>query len=304
MNIIYIRSDSYDVTPAIPRGLRAADSVFNETIVLCWNRGNTKPRSIGIEPTSLFIFNKTTKQKRLYNFIITLHFQCWAFKKMLQNDFDVIQALDIESMIPSVFAVILKRKKLIYDMRDPIAIDMRAPSHILNLYGTIWGRILDKTIYVVDWILMAFTDKYILPNIKLINYLGRWGRKTDSILYIPNTCYDYNYELENNMLKLNVSNNKIVRLAYLGCMAEDRGSKILIEFCNNNFETVELYIAGNVRSESDLIDYERIPNITYLGQLNYNETLSLIKQVDAIPILYNPDIKLKLGEFRTNGCKI
>ena len=86
---------------------------------------------------------------------------------MLQNDFDVIQALDIESMIPSVLAVILKRKKLIYDMRDPIAIDMRAPSHILNLYGTIRGHLLDNTIYAIDWILMAFADKFIYSDFSL-----------------------------------------------------------------------------------------------------------------------------------------
>lgn len=293
MNILYIRAETYDKTPAIPRALIAGKDVFNKYIILSWNRDSTSERSLDtIANSSLFVFNKQAKRRSLYYLILTFKFQYWAFKHMLQNDFDVIQALDIESMIPSVLAVILKRKKLIYDMRDPIAIDMRAPSHILNLYGTIRGHLLDNTIYAIDWILMAFADKFILPNIKLIKYLGRWGRKTDSVLYIPNTCYDYNYKLENNILKLNVSNNRIVRLAYLGCMAEDRGSKILIDLCNNNPETVELYIAGNVKSESDLIDFEKIPNITYLGQLNYYETLSLIKQVDAIPILYNPGIRI------------
>jgi len=292
LKILYIRSDTYDITPAIPRGLKAAESVFNESIVLCWNRGDTKPRSIDTKQTNLFIFKKTTKHKSLYNLIITLHFQFWAFKKMMQYDYDVIQALDIESMLPAAFASLIRRKKLIYDIRDPIAMDMKSPSHLLNINGSIIGNILDKCIYGVDWLLMSFSSGYILPNKLLIKYLGRWGRNTQKILSIPNTCDDYYQELENSKLKLINQSPKVLRLAYLGCMGNDRGSKFLIEFCNKNIGSVELLIAGIVRDRNDLINFENTPNIIYLGQLNYIEALSLIKQVDALPILYNPNVKL------------
>jgi glycosyltransferase involved in cell wall biosynthesis len=292
MNILYIRADTYDATPAIPRALIAAEHIFNKSIILSWNRGGTKERAMDAKIISnLFIFNKKAKHRSLFYFILTINFQYWAFKKMMKYDYDVIQALDIESMIPSVVASIIRRKLLIYDIRDPIALDIKSPSNLLKVNGTFIGNLLDKCIYIIDWLLMSMSSGYILPNKELNQYLGRWGRQTKKILYIPNTCYDFLNNLDKNFNIINNSQN-VMRMAYLGCMGIDRGSKFLIEFCRNNIGSVELLVAGNIRDQNDINEFENIPNITYLGQLNYIEALTLIKQVDALPILYNPMIKL------------
>ena len=45
--------------------------------------------------------------------------------------------------------------------------------------------------------------------------------------------------------------------------------------------------------------FPQTSNIFYLGQLNYLEALSLMKQVDAVPLLYNPEIELHKMLFPT-----
>ena len=44
MKMMFIRASEYKPAPAIPRAIEAGKDVFNEMIILCWNRAKRKIR--------------------------------------------------------------------------------------------------------------------------------------------------------------------------------------------------------------------------------------------------------------------
>ena len=204
-----------------------------------------------------------------------------------------IQALDIESMLPAVLVGLLYGKKVIYDIRDPVAIDMRSLSHVFKLKGSYIGKIMDRLLYFADWLLIARASGIVLPNKFLIDYLGIWkDDKKKLILIMPNTCHDHYNSIKKKELLPKKTNKSAIRLAYLGSTGTDRGADILVDLCINNPRSLELYIAGTIRNKEELNLYLNIENIYVLGQLSYLEALSLIREVDAVPLLYNPEIEI------------
>jgi glycosyltransferase involved in cell wall biosynthesis len=292
LSLLIIRADWYNATPAIARAIEAGSRVFREHYVLCWDRTGQRqiPRDIeGVRQVK--VFNSTGGFRSINMLIQTFRFQIWAFKYMRRLNVHYIQALDIESMLPAVLMAIIFRKKVIYDIRDPAAIDMRSLSYVFKLNGSVIGKMLDRLLYTLDWFLIGQSSGIILPNKYLIDYLGRWKLKK-KLFIMPNTCHDYFQNIGGREQFVKKKRVGVTTMAYLGSTGVDRGSNILVELCLQNPQTFELYIAGAIRNPDELKLYEETGNIIVLGQLSYLDALSLICEVDAIPLLYNPEIEI------------
>jgi glycosyltransferase involved in cell wall biosynthesis len=292
LSLLIIRADWYSATPAIARAIEAGSRVFRDHYVLCWDRtGQRKiPRNVeGVRQIN--IFNSTGGFRSINMLIQTFRFQLWAFKYMRKLNVQYIQALDIESMIPAVLMALMFRKKVIYDIRDPAAIDMRSLSHVFKLNGSVIGKVLDSLLYTLDWFLIGQSSGVILPNKYLIDYLGRWKLKK-KLFIMPNTCHNYFQDIIGREQFVKEKRIGVTTMAYLGSTGVDRGSNILVELCLQNPETMELYIAGVIRNPDELKLYQETSNIIVLGQLSYMDALSLICEVDSIPLLYNPEIEI------------
>ncbi len=278
VGIVFVRANNYDCTPAIPRALEASKGVFSPVHILCWNR-DKRPQSedTPIEGVKIKQFTHTAAQRSFKVVLLTLWYQCWLFWNLLRTKSDVIQVCSIVSGLTASIVALLTRRRLIYDMRDPLALCYRFPS------------VIRKIVYTVDWCVMGLSSAFVVPTSRYIPYMGRWGNSGREILEIPNTCHDLLDQLPSVREILPPKKDGIVRLAYMGYLDASRGSRWLLDFCSDSSNQVELVVAGNCRSAELAVELQSTPNVMYVGRLPYNSALSLIREMDAVTIFCAPE---------------
>lgn len=280
LGIIFVRANNYDCTPAIPRALAANKGIFSSVHVLCWNRSKrVESEAISFDGVKVKQFMHPAPQRSFKVVLLTLWYECWLFWNLLSIKSDVIQVCSIVSAVTAGIVALLTRRRLIYDMRDPFALSYHFPGSI------------KKIAYAVDWIAMGLSSAFIVPTSRYIPYLGRWAKSKREVFEIPNTCHDLLEQLPSVKNILPPKQEGIIRLAYMGYLDESRGSRWLLDFSNDNSNEVELVIAGNCRSEKLAVELESTPNIIYVGRVPYKIALSLMHEMDAVTIFFDPNVE-------------
>jgi len=278
MRIVFVRSNDYDATPAIPRALEAGKGIFTEVRILCWNRHNRHlPSESNADVIKIKRFMmKTPKPRSFQVFLCTLIYQSWVFWHLIRIRCDVVQACGFLSAFPAGLACLLTRKKFVYDMRDPFALCYK------------FSNPMRRLVYAVDWCIMGLTTAFVIPTDRYIHYLGRWGRSKREVCVIPNTCHDLLEELPSVSDIVSPTKPGDIRLAYLGYLTHNRGSQWLLDFCRRCKESIELLVAGGCRSEELKAKFKSTAKVRFLGLLPYAKALALMREVDAVTILYDP----------------
>lgn len=278
MRIVFVRSNDYDITPAIPRALEASEGIFKEVHILCWNRHNkqlaSESNADGIKIKRFMM--KTPKPRSFRVFLCTLIYQSWVFWNLVQIRGDVVHVCGFVSGVPAGLACLLTRRKFVYDMRDPFALCYK------------FSNPMRRLAYAADWCIMGLATAFVLPTDRYIHYLGRWGRSKREVCIIPNTCHDLLKELPSVSDIVSPIRPGGVRLAYLGYLTHNRGSQWLLDFCRQCKESIELLVAGGCRSEELKAKFRSTANVQFLGRLSYVKALALMREVDVVTILYYP----------------
>jgi len=278
MKVVFVRSNDYDITPAIPRAMEASKGIFGEVCILCWNRLNRQvpqeSHDDGIWVKRFMV--KAPRPRSHLTVPYTLLYQAWVFWNLICIRPDVVHACGWDSGAPVGLACRILRRRFVYDIRDPFAM----------CYRCSW--LLRGIIYAYDWCIMAMASAFVLPTDRYVPYLGRWGTSGREICVIPNACHDLLAELPRDPGTTSLKRAKPVRLAYLGYLTENRGSQWLLDLCRESDGGVELIVAGGCRSASLQTEFESNPNVRFLGQVPYFRSLSLMRDVDAVTILYDP----------------
>ena len=276
MRIVFVRSNDYDTTPAIPRALEASEGIFKEVHILCWNRHNRQlPSESNADGIKIKRFmTKTPKPRSFRIFLCTLLYQCWVFWHLIRIRGDVVQTCDLDSGFPAGLACLIMRRKFVYDIRDPFALCYK------------FSPLARRLIYALDWCVMGLATAFVIPTDRYIHYLGRWGRSKREVCVIPNTCHDLLEELPSVSDIVSPTKPGDIRLAYLGCLTHNRGSQWLLDFCRQRKESVELLVAGGCRSEELKAKFKSTANVQFLGRLSYVKALALMREVDVVTILY------------------
>ncbi|HCO94405.1 MAG TPA: hypothetical protein DIU00_10720 [Phycisphaerales bacterium] len=280
MRIVFVRSNDYDITPAIPRALEASEGIFKEVHILCWNRHNKQlPSESNVDGIRIkrFII-KTPKPRSFQIFLCTLIYQSWVFWNLIRIRCDIVQVCGFISGVPAGLACLLTRKKFVYDMRDPFALCYK------------FFKPIRKLAYAMDWCVMGLTTAFVLPTDLYVRYLGKWGRSKREVCVIPNTCHDLLKELPSVSDIVPSKQEGIVRLAYLGYLTHNRGSQWLLDFCLQCKGSIELLVAGGCRSEELKAKFKSTANVQFFGQLPHVKALALMREVDVITILYDPSL--------------
>lgn len=284
MNIVFIRANNYDSTPAIPRAVEASKEVSSKIYVYCWHKK-------GIIPENETSLNSDFKIRRFIRevpprsfmvFIQTIIFQIWCIKHLIKDSPDIIHAVGIYTIFPAVVVSFFSDVKVIYDIRDPFA-------WVYNV-----NSFFQKIFYSIDWLFMGACDAFVLPNEKFVPYLGYWGNNDKKILVFPNTTPDL-YEELGTYSGFEYKSN-IIQLAYLGYISSNRGREWLLQFIEGR-PYVEMVVAGEIREGEMLSKLKSNSNIQYLGKLSKKDALSVMKAVDGVLILYDPAIKAHQNMF-------
>lgn len=280
MRIVFLRSNDYDITPAIPRALEASEGLFDEVHVLCWNRHNRSlPREVYENGIRIRRFMTRTPRPRSIRILFaTLLYQGWVFFNLLRIRADVVHACGVTSGFSAGLACCLLRKTFVYDIRDPFALCYKC------------SPLIRRLAYGVDWCVMGLASAFVVPTRRYVAYMGRWGRSDRGIHVIPNTCHDLRASLPSVSAMCGPAKTGVVRLAYLGYLTANRGSQWLLDLCQRDGKSIELLVAGGCRSAELQAQFESMHNIRFLGWVPYNSSLALMREADAVTILYDPSL--------------
>jgi glycosyltransferase involved in cell wall biosynthesis len=175
-----------------------------------------------------------------------------------------------------VVAAGLTGARVVYDMRDPFA----------DSYP--FAKWVRPIAYLVDWLVMARCDGFVVPNEERVAYLGRWSRRRP-VSVVRNLCRDE--AITDTPAALDCGSGAPgVRVAWLGYLVPSRGFELLRELLGSEGGRLELWVAGLCRSEALRRELETTPGIRWLGLLPRPQALTVMRRADAVALLYDPAI--------------
>lgn len=199
----------------------------------------------------------------------------WSVMKYVRDhDFNVVQAIDIDSAFPVAAARWLgwHTGKFVFDIADYI-----------ELYYTIPASVGRAVAVVNQWVLKN-ADLIVLPDENRKQGVPKtdWPRTT-----IVTNAPDLDEEVLKGLRDANSKTSKL-DLFYYGSFAEDRGVDVLLEAARQ-LPGANIWFAG-WGNLSDRIQQaaNETNNVHFLGSLSHAEVMQQVAEMDLIVIMYDP----------------
>lgn len=278
-DITFIRANLHDITGAIPRAIEASSGLFEKVRILCWNRSDIALKEPEVVAgAEIRRYSRQARPRSLATVLDILRFGVWVVRQLLRDPPKYVQVCDLESALPAMIASLWTRSVMIYDMRDPFAESYRFP------------RWVKPVAYAADWTAMAASRAFVVPAEERIPYLGRWSKRR-LVAVVRNACHDELSALGSSPATLpRRRSSSTIRLAYLGYLVSTRGAEWLIELCREEQGGVELWVAGLCRSEKLQGMLAVTSEAHWFGLLPRMEALRLMREADAVSLLYDPSV--------------
>lgn len=293
MKIIMVRSNPIDPDVRLEKEALALLKNGYEVILLGWDRfGNSKKNEKNcmiLTETPIYEMksgNVTSKLKNGYT-IERIKFRASRGKKILFflpvwwifeflwlfiNKWDIVHAADFDTYLPALLAAKIKQKKIIYDIFDYYADEVKLPTIIQHLLSN------------VDNFLMRFSDCVIIVDDSRLFQIRK--AKTKEVLIIYNTPIDQrgHFQLKNENI------NKKFKIFFAGSLMKDRDIFTIINIAKE-LGDIEIEIAGWGNCVNKIKELAAInPFLKFLGILQYNQVIDKTMTSDLLFALYNPNI--------------
>lgn len=267
--ILFLRSNPCDPDPRVEKEATALAKIAKIKII-AWDR---EGRSLKREKLSYAEIERL-KLKAPYG-SITLFFRLFVwflfvFSRALTEDYDVIHACDLDTYLPSLLAVKLRRKKIVYDVFDFYADMLPLPSFIT------------RPIAFLDRYLMRFADHLILVDEARLSQIQPARFKKISYIYnIPEFKKEDLRVLRQKKIKGNY-------FFYAGMLAKDRHIEEVLKLFSRH-QNLQIEIAGWGPLAALVKKYERrYKNIKFLGKVDYKTVLEKTAFAKAVIAFYDP----------------
>lgn len=276
--LILVRAANFDVTPAIPRAIDAGATVFAGFRILSWDRAGSDGSPAPLpERVELEYFDLPTPPRSIRTVIATIRYALWVLRRFLHLRPRFVQVCDFESALAAAIASCVTRLRFIYDMRDPVADSYMMP------------RAFRRLLYALDWLVMARASAFVVPAAERLPYLGRWGHQRP-VAVVRNTCEDHLERLRLPPTLRRRPAEDTVRIACLGYLVPSRGADWLLDVCDIQAVRLELVVAGVCRSDALRQRLRVASGVQWFGKLPRLEALGLMRDADAVALLYDPRV--------------
>jgi len=194
----------------------------------------------------------------------------WLIKN--RKKYDYIHACNMDTALAAVLLKRLLKKKVVYDIFDDYADCHVGGKFVYDIIKWIDGRVIKKS----NWV--------IICSEKRKQQLAKIPSKLEIIHNSPDVDGV-------DMDRYQVTKNNRLKIAYVGNLPNNRMIRELVDICSEENE-IELYIGGAGLLEDYVKEQSgKYSNIHFLGRMSYEDVLSLEKQCDIIPAIYDPSLK-------------
>lgn len=277
MNVVLCRSNPVTADPRVTKTAKALMKAGFKVSICCWDRERTTNSRDIINGIHIFRQGIPAKYgSGFHNLIPQLHWQLKLMFWLLKNRscIDIIHACDFDTVMPSVFMKVFSNKKIVYDIFDFYADNLRNTPQLLK-----------DIIRKIDLIILSHIDHIILADDTRRIQIDKASNRSVSIIY--NTPEDKLKLLKEEITTLN---DETFRLAYVGQLLTERSLLELFNILQKHTDW-ELELAG-FGSDEELIlkNAKTLPNIHWYGLVSYSEALRINFQADVLLAIYNPAI--------------
>ena len=203
----------------------------------------------------------------VFNFLPKILFQFFVvFKLFAIKNIRIIHILNSDIALLSIFYSKIAKKIVILDLLDYLSETLiTLPNSVLKIFK----------------ITEDFTIK-LAHNIVLVdeNRMSQISHIKGISTTIVNNVAEYSSIVD--------SDAKESDLIYVGVLNSDRGIEKLINLAKNNL-SIQLVIAGR-KSGFDTKTVENCQNINYLGEINYEYAINLIRRTKIMVAIYDPSV--------------
>ena len=229
MKVLLIRARAAD--SAIYKVAESLSKNGFDVELLVWDRKNNLKKQEGLN----YRIKKFSLKSPYDTWMVYFYLPLWwlfEFYYLLTTKADIVQACDIDTLWPAVFAKYIKKYKFFYMIYDFYAnsIPYAKPYFLTDAARHIIGNIEKAGIGHSDVLFLA--DECRLEEVK--------GARIKRVVYIYNSPPDFNFKSYDEPLK---SDNNIFRIFYAGPYYRTRGIDFVIEAIKD-IDNVYLEMAG------------------------------------------------------------
>lgn len=278
MRILFCRSNPIAPDPRVEKEAKALVYAGYEVQALGWDRGAVLPLfedQYGFKIHRLHIRAKFGDG--LGNLPALLRWQIGLLFWLIRNHktYESIHACDFDTILPSLIAKLLFRKKVVYDIFDFYAAHLRrTPTWIKSL------------IRKVDYWAISKADAVILVDESRREQIQ--GSRPIKLVIIYNSPEDIHTGLLPNRKAFPMGTN--FHLAYIGLLQVERGLFEMLRVLKLHPQWA-LVLAGFGGDEKEIFAMcTELSNVKFLGRIPYETALQLSLAADVLFATYDPSI--------------
>ena len=271
MKIVIARSCLETLTPRALKNAQALAAEGNEVTVLAWDREAKNPElesRDGYEARR-FRFKAPSGTKVLLYLPI---WWCFEFIFLMRSHWDVVHAMDFDTVPPTVIAAKLKRKPVIYEIADVYEDMIPLP-------------ILLRTVCVfIDKLFMRSASAIIISDEARVKELG--GIPNDNVIVIYNAPPDLS-----KMPDAPAQASDKFTIFYSGTLHGERHSNLdKVFLAIQDIDGIGLSIVGYGNQVREIEQWvsEAPDRVQFAGKVSYTEALERTMAADLIVSLYDP----------------
>ena len=229
-----------------------------------WDRSGSLPEKEMRDGLKILRFRRASPYGLLAAFKMLL-WMGWVFAILIRGRFDAVQARNLDTLIPSMLARVVRRFVLIYDLSD-----FYADSHVR-------APLIRWVVAYVERALVTRTDLLILVSPKQIKQLGGYLPRRVIVLY---NSYPMRTVQRSPRRKT---------LVYVGTLGRER-CKYILQMAHIAREAgYSMVVAGFGDCEKYLSELGRKSGeFTFLGRIDREEALELTSSASLVIAYYDP----------------
>lgn len=276
---LLIRMSAYDITQALPRAAQTLEDMGYEVTILALDKTNTLSQEeyVGNWRVIRYRHFYESGNKIMY---LNAWINWWGFvcDHLLRNSYILVQACNLESVVPCIAARLWKDFHLIFDVRDLWG---------MSIPGALEGRIFSKLVagvfqMVERWAAMN-VDAMVLNPASLGLLAAYFGTRVIQKIPIAQVL---NVPLHDHGSARNEPTVEPFRINYSGHISYLRNARAIIEFARENPD-VQVDVVGKIDDISLRYQLEVIPNIVLHGLLPFSEAMKIFGKASLIVLTYN-----------------
>ncbi|MGD0077233.1 MAG: glycosyltransferase [Sedimentisphaerales bacterium] len=268
------------MTQAVPRAASTLQEMGYTITILSLDKSGDKHDHERVNDWEIIWYHHKYKSGNKISFLWAwLCWWVWVIRKIYRGNYDLVQASNLESIVPCVFARKFRKFTLVLDIRD------------------LWG--------------MACGQSY-RRMMRIFNTMERWAAKrVDGIVLCPAALERLAEYFGKKVAQsiptvqvLNVPAEDIagtyspppagqIRFNYSGHISYLRNAQAILDLASEKPE-VQVDVVGEIHDDKLRIAFEAIPNVKLYGQLPFKQAMEVFLKANLISIMYDSSTEIAI----------